>query len=194
MAEFYADKKYSAYSDQDLLSQYKAEGELEWIGALFGRYMHLCYGVGLKYFEDRDKAKDAVMDVFEVLVDKCKTHEVQNFKSWLYMLMKNFCLMQLRKEKGFEEKQQHFFMDSRLEMHLIDGNDNETAYQNLQHCLEGLNIEQKKSVALFYFNKMNYKSISDMTGYDLLKVKSYIQNAKRNLKICMEQSIKQTQV
>jgi RNA polymerase sigma-70 factor (ECF subfamily) len=194
MAEFYSDKKYSTYSDQDLLNQYKSDGGLDWIGALFGRYMHLCYGVGLKYFEDKDKAKDAVMDVFEVLVEKCKTHEVQHFKSWLYMLMKNFCLMQLRKEKGFEEKRQNFVMDSNLEMHLIDANDSEVAFQNLQYCLDGLNSEQKKAVELFYFNKMNYKSISDATGYDLLKVKSYIQNAKRNLKICMEQSIKQTQV
>ncbi len=194
MAEFYSDRKYSTYSDQDLLIKYRADGEVEWIGVLFGRYMHLCYGIGLKYFEDKDKAKDAVMDVFEVLIEKCKSHEVQHFKSWLYILMKNFCLMQLRKEKGFEEKQQNFVMDSKLEMHLLDVNDSELAFQNLQHCLEGLNMEQKRSVELFYFSKMNYKSISDTTGYDIMKVKSYIQNAKRNLKNCMEQSIKENQL
>jgi RNA polymerase sigma factor (sigma-70 family) len=193
MAEFYSDKKYAALSDAELLAQYKADFDLQWIGALFGRYMHLCYGVGLKYFADKDKAKDAVMDVFEVVIEKCKSHEVQNFKSWLYVLVKNFCLMQLRKEKGIDAKSQSYFMDFKVEAHLTDMEVDEGQFNALQGCIEHLNTEQKQSVVLFYFKKMHYKSISEQTGYDILKVKSYIQNAKRNLKICMEQSIKQAQ-
>jgi RNA polymerase sigma factor (sigma-70 family) len=194
MAEFYSDKKYKAFSDAELLAQYKADDDLQWMGALFGRYMHLCYGVGLKYFADKDKAKDAMMDVFEVVIEKCKSHEVQNFKSWLYVLVKNFCLMQLRKEKGIDAKSQSYFMDFKVEAHLNDNEDKESTYDQLQKCMEGLNTEQKRSVELFYFKKMHYKSISEQTGYDLLKVKSYIQNAKRNLKICIENSVKQAEL
>jgi RNA polymerase sigma-70 factor (ECF subfamily) len=39
---------------------------------------------------------------------------------------------------------------------------------------------------LFYLEQKCYKDIADLTGYDLNKVKSAIQNGKRNLKICME--------
>jgi RNA polymerase sigma factor (sigma-70 family) len=194
MAEFYSDKKYKALSDAELLLNYKSDYDLQWIGALYGRYMHLCYGVGLKYFSDKDKAKDAVMDVFEVVIEKCKSHEVQSFKSWLYVLVKNFCLMQLRKEKGIEEKSQNYFMDFKVEAHLNDVVEDETAFSQLQNCIKGLNMEQKQSIELFYFKKLDYKSISEQTGYDLLKVKSYIQNAKRNLKICMDNSIKQAEL
>jgi RNA polymerase sigma factor (sigma-70 family) len=194
MAEFYSDKKYKHLSDNELLAQYKSDGDLQWIGALFGRYMHLCYGVGLKYFADKDKAKDAVMDVFEVVIEKCKTHEVQNFKSWLYVLVKNFCLMQLRREKGIAEKSQNYFMDFAIEAHLTDVNNKEVELGQLQKCLGSLNEEQRQTVELFYFKKMDYKSISNATGYDLMKVKSYIQNAKRNLKICMDNSVKQAEL
>ncbi len=194
MAEFYSDKKYKALSDAELLQKYKLDGDLQWIGALYGRYMHLCYGVGLKYFNDKDIAKDVVMDVFEVVIEKCKSHEVQSFKSWLYVLVKNFCLMQLRKEKGIEGKAQNYFMDFKVEAHLTEVGEDEIAFNQLQNCIEGLNIEQRQSIELFYFKKLHYKRISEQTGFDLLKVKSYIQNAKRNLKICMDNSIKQAEL
>jgi RNA polymerase sigma factor (sigma-70 family) len=187
MKGFYTHKKYESESDLDLLAKYKADNDLEWIGALYGRYLHLSYGLALNYFNDSDKAKDLVMEVFEVVADKCKNHEVQHFKSWLYVLIKNYCLMQLRKEKRDDEKFQTFFMDKQTELHLIDEYNKESQIAKLEQCLDLLNTEQQTALRLFYFDKLDYKTISHQTGYDLLKVKSYIQNAKRNLKICIEQ-------
>src|SRR5690606_39323524 len=44
-------------------------------------------------------SQDAVMQSFEQLVDKLRVHEVDNFKGWLYVFARNFCLMELRKGK-----------------------------------------------------------------------------------------------
>jgi RNA polymerase sigma-70 factor (ECF subfamily) len=41
-------------------------------------------------------------------------------------------------------------------------------------------------VELFYLEKKCYKEITDLTGFSLNEVKSYIQNGKRNLKILMQ--------
>lgn len=73
-------------------------------------------------------------------------------------------------------------------LHQEQGLDVETNLQQLQRCMEELGAEQKRCVQLFYLDQKCYKEITEFTGFDLNKVKSYIQNGKRNLKICMEKN------
>jgi DNA-directed RNA polymerase specialized sigma24 family protein len=58
----------------------------------------------------------------------------------------------------------------------------------LEKCMERLVYEQRTSVELFFLREKCYREISDETGFDFNKVKSYIQNGKRNLKICMDKN------
>src|SRR5690606_5541736 len=81
------------------VAEYKNSGDLQVLGKLYKNYMPLVYGVCLKYFKHPEESQDAVMQIFEQLIDKLKNHEVKNFKSWLYVLTRNFCLMELRKSK-----------------------------------------------------------------------------------------------
>nr|WP_236065632.1 sigma-70 family RNA polymerase sigma factor [Niastella soli] len=161
------------------------------LAILFQRYMDLLYGVCLKYLKQPESAKDAVMQVFEELVVKLPKHEVDNFKSWLYTLAKNHCLMQLRTPKNL--KTTEFNADSMQleeEMHLNGIQLKEENLQKLERCLETLSIEQKKSVELFYLQNKCYKEIAAETGIEWNKVRSFIQNGRRNLKICMEKGMK----
>jgi RNA polymerase sigma factor (sigma-70 family) len=66
----------------------------------------------------------------------------------------------------------------------------EENYKKLEHCLDELTGEQKQSVELFYLQNKCYNEIAEITGFDWNKVRSYIQNARRNLKLCMEQNQK----
>ncbi len=173
--------------DEGLINQYRHEGKLQVLGELYQPYMSLVYGVCLKYLKGREESRDAVMQIFEKLVDALRKHEVRNFKSWLYSLARNHCLMQLRAEKG-----RHFedislvVMESDGFMHPEDGQ--ELKLSRLEKCIEELGPEQKQCVQLFYLKQKCYKEIQDVTGFDGNKVKSYIQNGKRNLKICMERN------
>jgi len=72
-------------------------GDLQVLGVLYSGYTELVYGVCLKYFKQEEQASDAVMDIFEELIQKAKKHEVDKFRPWLYVLAKNHCLMRLRK-------------------------------------------------------------------------------------------------
>jgi RNA polymerase sigma-70 factor, ECF subfamily len=178
-------------SEEFLLKEYKSSGDLEVLGILYSRYMHLVYGVCLKYLQNRDDAKDAVMQIFEKLITELRQHDIKQFKSWLYVLTKNFCLMQLRSQKTTERRINNYKMDhvksveSMLELHPIDKDDAEKDLP-LKECLAKLNDEQQICIRLFYFENKCYREIAESLNMDEKKVKSHLQNGKRNLKICLE--------
>jgi RNA polymerase sigma factor (sigma-70 family) len=178
---------YKNYGDEELVDLYRKSGEIAIVGELYNRYTAMTYGVCLKYLKDREESRDAVMHIFEKLISTLKDHEISQFKGWLYVTARNFCLMQLRagKNKKFEEISP-FLMESEEDVHLQEGPEIESNLSKLEGCIDRLPEEQKQCVRLFYLDKKCYKEITELTGFDLNKVKSYIQNGKRNLKICME--------
>ena len=180
-------KDSSKLTDPELLLRYKNSGELNFLSELFMRYTSLIYGVSLKYLKDRDDAKDAVMQIFEKLVQTLRQHEVENFKSWLYVTTRNHCLMQLRAGKGrFIEEISSILMENDLSLHREEEPETEENLVKLEKCISELSGDQKQCVTLFFLQEKCYKDITIVTGFDLNKVKSYIQNGKRNLKMCME--------
>ena len=175
-------------NEKELLVQYRTTGSLDILGKLYAPYMSLLYGVCFKYLQDSEQSQDAVMQVFEELISKLRSHEVDNFKSWLHVYTKNYCLMQLRKDKrrpqvdiedNLYESEQKLQVDEEKKW-------KEQDFEKLESCMQTLNVEQERCVRLFYLEQKCYKDIADETGLDLNKVKSAIQNGKRNLKICME--------
>jgi RNA polymerase sigma factor (sigma-70 family) len=181
-------KEFSQKSDAELILYYKSSEDLGVLGELYTRYMSLVFGTCLKYLKDREESKDAAMQIFEKLVETLKDHEVLQFKSWLYVTTRNHCLMQLRQKKSKGQIVSDDFMENELILHLEEEPDNEFVSVKLEKCIEELINEQKYCVQLFYLQQKCYKEIVQQTGFDDNKVKSYIQNGKRNLKICMERN------
>jgi RNA polymerase sigma factor (sigma-70 family) len=180
----------SLHSDSDLLKEYKEAGDLNVLAELYRRYMDMTYAVSLKYLKDGEASKDAVMEVFEELVDKLKKHDVENFKSWLYTLVKHHCLMKLRtlsrnKSVILDESG----MQLKDELHQEDVNEKEWQLQQMSDCISKLALEQKVTIELFYLQQKCYKEITEITGLEWNKVRSLIQNGRRNLKICMDKSV-----
>lgn len=176
-------------TDQELLEQYRSSEDLEYLGVLYERYVELVYGVCLKYLKDQQKAEDAVMAIFEELIEKVKKHDVEKFRPWLHVLTRNHCLMYLRKqnrnltvsyEPGLMQS-----VDSRH--HSIEIEDSENGeLENLQDCMGQLPDQQKECIKLFYYDNKSYKEIAEMKELAVGKIRSYIQNGRRNLKICLE--------
>lgn len=175
--------------EEHILADYHRTGDLKLLGGLYQNYMPLVYGVCLKYLKDEEKSKDAVMQIFEQLIDKLRAHQVSNFKSWLYMLSRNFCLMELR-ASGRQQTipLEENFMENDAFVHLDIDDTREQKLTVLEECLEKLPEGQKETVKLFYLEQKCYREVADETGFDMNKVKSYIQNGKRNLKICIEKN------
>ncbi len=178
----------SSYSDRELVQQYKQTESMETLGDLYGRYMDLLYGVCLKYFKEPDEAQDAVINIFEELVVKVKKYDIENFKGWLYQLAKNYCLMKLRSRKSQPVNVDSELMHLQENMHLDDVMEKESDLIVMENCIEQLPEEQKKSIQLFYLQEKCYKEIAETTTLDINKVRSFIQNGRRNLKICMDKT------
>ncbi|MFA5243874.1 MAG: sigma-70 family RNA polymerase sigma factor [Pedobacter sp.] len=176
-------------NESEILIEYRNTGNLQLLGNLYENYMPLVYGLCLKYFKDEEKSRDAVMQIFEELIPKLRIHQVNNFKSWLYTLARNHCLMAIRSssKNDFVTIDEHF-MESESVLHLNKEEIPEDRLILMEECMKTLSEEQRISVNLFYLEQKCYKEVSDMTGFDLKKVKSFIQNGKRNLKICIEKN------
>jgi RNA polymerase sigma factor (sigma-70 family) len=176
-----------APTDLELVIAYRQSSDLKTLARLYQRYLDLLYGVCLKYLGEREIAKDAVMDIFEELSKKLLKHEVTHFKGWLYTLARNHCLMQLRSSGRIKV---HSFdpegMQTADDRHLNDKMEQEARLDRLSSCIETLSAEQRTVVHLFYLENKCYKEIETITGLDWNKVRSLIQNGRRNLKICMQ--------
>ena len=176
-------------SDIDLIEKFKKTGDNEFLGELFERYTHFIFCVCLKYFRNEEKSKDAVMQIVEKLMTDLHKHEIANFKSWLHVVAKNFCLMQLRSEKNLDKKQELLEKDA-VEIMEIDNilhPDNaaeiDIKIEILSEAIKDLDKEQKTCIELFYLQDKSYSEVVEITGYTMNQVKSFIQNGKRNLKI-----------
>jgi RNA polymerase sigma factor (sigma-70 family) len=186
------EEKYLHLSDLELLQLYKLNGDAVIFGLLYKRHATMALGVANKYLQPEDDAKDAVMQVFEQLLQNINYHKIDNFKSWLYSVVKNFCLMKLRKEKNLtivrEEEGKNIFsvVEKEQLLHQDEVKLKESNLTNLEMAIETLNEEQKKCIELFYLQQKSYAEVVEITGYTLNNVKSFIQNGKRNLKLKMQ--------
>ena len=181
-------RKISKLSDEELLIHYTKSGDTEYFGELYNRYIPLLYGLCLKYLHDEDRAQEAVMQLFEDLLPKLGNYEIKVFKPWLYRVAKNHCLQLLRKEnKEITLDYTVNVMESDEFLHLLSEEESsEEQLKALHHCLEKLPEEQRTSITRYFLEEMSYADIVEQTGFTLNNVKSYIQNGKRNLKICIK--------
>lgn len=187
---FHRNKK--GKTDQELLEFYLETRNPEFLGELYQRYIHLVYGVCLNHFKNSENSKDAVIEIYEKIQQDIWKHNVRSFKSWLYVVTKNHCLMELRKTKPGEtvfisnENELDAFMETDQELHPVDREPEEINEEALNECIEKLVDEQRMCIHLFYFKSKSYREIAASLKIEEKKVKSYIQNGKRNLKICLE--------
>jgi RNA polymerase sigma factor (sigma-70 family) len=186
-------KELFSLPDEQLVTLYAQTQNLEIIGILYERYTHLLFTVCYKYLGNDADAEDTVMLVFEKLFELLKKSDIQNFKSWIYTITKNECLMHLRHKKSGDriieenlKKLDNEIMESMELNHLLRDNDGEHRIRYLESAITCLSYEQKKCIELFYLNEKSYREVEQITGYTYNEVKSHIQNGKRNLKQLLE--------
>lgn len=176
-------------SDEALLQEYQATNNAGVLAVLFDRYLHLVYGVCLKYLKNREDARDTVSAIFERLLAVASEQSVDNFRPWLYVLAKNHCLMHLRRQNTVLRHEAEFFatesMENHTPVHPIDEEEADN-HQQLKKCIESLKLTQRECIERFYFSDQCYRDIASQMQLDEKEVKSHIQNGKRNLKICLE--------
>lgn len=187
-------------ADADYVSDYKATGNLDVLGELYERHIDLVYAVCFKYLRDEAESKDAVMQLFEQLIVDLRRHDVTNFKSWLHSVARNYCLMHLRKQRvRVGDGDTDLLDDDRPPYEALAvwpdaaGSDEDEAALDVERHLTRLPAAlgqlpepQRVCIDLFYLQQKSYADVSEITGYELKQVKSYLQNGRRNLKLILQ--------
>jgi RNA polymerase sigma factor (sigma-70 family) len=182
---------YKHISDSELLEKFHETNDNQWLGMLLQRYTLLLLGVCMKYLKNEEEARDSVQQVFLKAITELHKYRVEYFKSWLYTIARNHCLMKLRDRQGKIPRELNESLP-------IAGDEVDTTalaekdhlLDNIELALDELNEDQKTCVTLFYLQKKSYQQIVELTDYTLLQVKSHIQNGKRNLKLLVEKKLK----
>lgn len=179
---------HSTLNDEDLLRHYRHSGDNAWLGTLLQRYTLLLLGVAMKYLKDKEAAQDAVQQIFLKALTHLPQGEIQNFKGWLYILMRNHCLQSLRDKTYLAAEEILEYLpatpDAKADLILHDA-----TLERMEEALDELAGEQKICVQQFYLQKQSYQQIMEATGFTFAQVKSHIQNGKRNLKIALEKKL-----
>jgi RNA polymerase sigma factor (sigma-70 family) len=185
-------RSLSDLSDDELILRYRETGEPDIVALLFQRYTHLVYGVCLKYLDDKDDAKDAVMEIFEGLYEDIPRFTIRNFKSWLHSVTRNHCLMKIRKLRTFRMESGEIsqisdrnFMEFPEELHQ-ENELNGYTLDELETAISKLKLPQRKCIELVYLKEKSYLEVCEITGYAMNEVKSHVQNGKRNLRLILE--------
>jgi RNA polymerase sigma factor (sigma-70 family) len=179
--KFLRSRKVFNQDDASVIASYRSTSDSLYLGILFDRYSHLIFAVSMNYLKNEEDSKDAVIHIFERLAGDLKKYEIRNFTHWIHRVTRNYCLRQLSK-KSYTVK-----LDDEIN-YFADEDDKQETFTDqylskLEEAIATLNEEQKVCVRLFYLEEKSYKEIETITGYNFEKVKSYIQNGKRNLKI-----------
>ncbi len=174
-------------TDQELLDRYYADGKNEWLGILLSRYTLLLFGICMKYLKQEEEARDCVQQIFVKIITELPKYKVTWFKSWIYTIARNHCLMKLRDQHGRQVQLSESMMadwddEAGKARHL----EKDQLLELMSEAMDELGTDQKQCVTLFYLEKRSYQEIGDITGFSLMQVKSHIQNGKRNLKLLIE--------
>ena len=185
-------KLHKHITDQELLERFYADRDNQWLGILLERYTLLLLGVCMKYLKNEEQARDSVQQIFLKAITELQKYRVDYFKSWIYMVAKNHCLMQLRDKPGKNTVE----VKDNIPAEAIETDKeslilNEKTYEYMGEALKELNADQQLCVTLFYMEKKSYQQIAEQTGFNMMQVKSHIQNGKRNMRILIEKKLNQ---
>jgi RNA polymerase sigma-70 factor (ECF subfamily) len=175
-------EKYDHITDAELLQNFYKDHDNKWLGILLPRYTLLLLGVCMKYLKNEEDARDCVQQIFLKVINELRKYEVEYFKSWIYMIAKNHCLMKLRDHKNVTvELREHATVAANVETDKKQYIEKDELLQRMETALNKLNPDQKLCVKLFYLQKKSYSEVAEITGFSMMQVKSYLQNGKRNL-------------
>jgi RNA polymerase sigma-70 factor (ECF subfamily) len=178
--------KYNEISDAELLQNFYQSHDNKWLGILLPRYTLLLLGVCMKYLKNEEDARDCVQHIFLKVINELHKYKVDYFKSWIYMIAKNHCLMKLRDQKKIPlELNEKITPAENPDIDKNDLKEKDALLQKMEMAIKQLNSEQQQCVNLFYLQKKSYAEIAEETGFSMLQVKSHLQNGKRNLKLLM---------
>jgi RNA polymerase sigma-70 factor (ECF subfamily) len=163
-------------------------GEDAAFAALYRRSRRAVFAVCLHFLRDPAWAEDACHDAFVQAYERFATLRGEQFTPWVRRIAARQCLNLLR----------HRAVGRRLAAEAAgeavgpSGHGAVAARQELELAsalLGTLSPEQRRVFLLRHVEEMTYEEIAAATGYDAGRVRSYLQNARRNFRLRWEEAV-----
>jgi len=158
------------------------------ISALYDRYSHTVFGVGLKILGDRSLAEELVQDVFLKVWRSASTFDPSRatFSTWLYRVTRS-CALDLYRKRSHKI---HPLPNG--ELYIAEARDSSEGPQEIvdeswlswriSRALEVLDAPHRQVIELGYFGGLSQREISGRVGIPLGTVKSRTASAFRRLR------------
>ena len=167
-------------SDAELIAQYQQNGETNWISILMDRYANQIVAFGLKQIRSHEDVRDFANDVYIKLAEKLKTAEVQEFKSWLYVFMRNMCYDQGRKKQLFDkfvaqaEQNESHEIEEKLQASMD--------HAHLYKALEEMPEKEATVLRKIYLEEKNYQEVMEETGLSFNQLRGVRNRGSKRLR------------
>ncbi|MEO5649968.1 MAG: sigma-70 family RNA polymerase sigma factor [Ginsengibacter sp.] len=146
--------KYNHITDAELLQNFYSDHDNKWLGILLSRYTLLLLGVCMKYLKNEEDAKDGVQQIFLKVINELQKYKVEYFKSWIYMIAKNYCLMKIRGNKNYQvELDEKILLTEEFIETKINHLEKDRLLNTMEESIKHLSNDQQRCVNLFYLKK-----------------------------------------
>jgi RNA polymerase sigma-70 factor (ECF subfamily) len=134
--------------------------------------------------ESKDLTSEVFIKAFEN-IDRFDT--ARPFRPWINQIATNLCIDHIRRK--------HIIHFQHLDLAAVQRSDNKAdclenaaRLEKIKISIGKLNRDQKRCFILFYVQNRTYHEISEITGFSANKVRSFIQNGRRNFKKLWQES------
>lgn len=185
---------------EKLLVKKSQSGDVESFELLISSYDKRAYNIAYRIMGNEEDAKDMAQEALLRVFRSIKDFKGQSsFSTWLYRIVTNVCLDELRKRKN----EKYISMDSSIqteegELHLELCSDKETpeiAYERteqmelIKNAIRNLSEEYRSVIVLRDIQGFSYEEISNMLDCSLGTVKSRINRARNMLRDKLKSSM-----
>ncbi|HWR60142.1 MAG TPA: sigma-70 family RNA polymerase sigma factor [Clostridia bacterium] len=185
---------------EKLLVKKSQSGDIEAFELLISSYDKRAYNIAYRIMGNEEDAKDMAQEAMLRVYRSIKDFKGQSsFSTWLYRIVTNVCLDELRRRKN----DRHVSIDSTIktedgELHIELCSDKETpeaAYERVEQrelikeAIRELNDEYRSVIVLRDVQGFSYEEISGMLECSLGTVKSRINRARTMLRDRLKSSL-----
>jgi RNA polymerase sigma-70 factor (ECF subfamily) len=179
---------YTSFDDAALV-RLIATQRTEALGTLYDRYGRLVYSIAMNTIGEASLAEEITQDVFMRVWEKARTYDVDLAKvsTWLIRIARNRSIDELRRRMVRPEQHSSSFSDlpEIAQPHETAVEEQIAAAweaQVVRKALSELPGDQKKALAMAYFQGMSHSEIAEALGEPLGTVKTRIRLAMQKLK------------
>jgi RNA polymerase sigma-70 factor (ECF subfamily) len=161
--------------DEALLERVAANDQSA-MAEFFDRYGGLVYSIALRVLKDSGQAEDVMQEIFFQVWKKPESFAASrgSLGAWLAVVTRNRAVDVLRRRKPDDSVDDVVLLSN---TNLASEVERSSMMEKVRQILEGLPVEQQKSVEMAFFDGLTHAEIAAKTGDPLGTVKTRIRTA-----------------